>query len=55
MATSTLVIGLESLESKISVEDSVDNDFIPHNAELILTPWFINWVEHTSTSTVVSE
>ena len=38
MATSTLVIGLESLESKISVEDSVDNDFIPHNAELILTP-----------------
>jgi hypothetical protein len=37
VATSTLVIGLESLESKISVEDSIDNDLIPHNAELILT------------------
>lgn len=44
MAT-TLVTGLESLESKISIEDSIDNDLIPHNAKLIRTPWFIDWVK----------
>jgi hypothetical protein len=29
---------MEGLESEISVKDSIDNDLIPHSAELIPTP-----------------
>ena len=36
---------MESLESKILVEDSVNNDLIPYNAKLIPTLIFIDWVK----------
>ena len=36
VTTSTLATKMESLESKILVEDSINNDLIPHNVELIL-------------------